>query len=161
MPTDSHTSSWYDASLTQRKLPYLVYKYLFSAVHWSALPNTIFLSTIWKEYFSHINFRKHKRTDRKSRRKLVDSKGVCWWRIARRIADFWILFIFRYSTKLEITTFRKLALFPSSGKRVTFTLLGPLERANRNHFSKDALFSQVFEIRDTGQIPKFSNSEKS
>jgi hypothetical protein len=45
------------------------------------------------------------------------------------------LSIFRYSKKLESTKFRKLDLFPSSGKGETPTLLGPLERANLNHWT--------------------------
>jgi hypothetical protein len=41
---------------------------------------------------------------------------------------------------LENTTFQKLDLFPSSGEgRETTTLLGPLERANLNHWTKDPM----------------------
>jgi hypothetical protein len=42
-------------------------------------------------------------------------------------------------TKLENTTFRKLDLFPSSGYGwETATLLGPLERANLNHWTQQS-----------------------
>jgi hypothetical protein len=39
-----------------------------------------------------------------------------------------------HSKKQENTIFQKLDLFPSSGERETPPLLGPLERANLNHW---------------------------
>jgi hypothetical protein len=43
--------------------------------------------------------------------------------------------------KLENTTFRKLDLFPSSGDGETPALLGPLERANLNHWTTHVIFT--------------------
>jgi hypothetical protein len=51
------------------------------------------------------------------------------------ITGFWTSPIVRYSKKLESAKFRKLVLFPSSGEGETPTLLGPLERANLNHWT--------------------------
>jgi hypothetical protein len=53
----------------------------------------------------------------------------------KRLQELRILSIIQNSKQLENTTFRKLDLFPSSGDRKeTPTLLGPLERANLNHW---------------------------
>jgi hypothetical protein len=50
--------------------------------------------------------------------------------------SFWTLSIVQYSKKFENTTFRKLDLFPSSGQGgKTPSQLGPLERANLNHWT--------------------------
>jgi hypothetical protein len=54
------------------------------------------------------------------------------------LLSFWTLSIVQYSKKLENTTYRKLGLFPSSGRWEggrTPSQLGPLERANFNHRS--------------------------
>jgi hypothetical protein len=48
---------------------------------------------------------------------------------------FYTLHKFRCSKKLENITFLKLGLFPSSDEGETLTLLGPLERANLNHWT--------------------------
>jgi hypothetical protein len=48
------------------------------------------------------------------------------------LPGFWTLSIARYSRNHK-TTFRKLALFPSSGDGEPFTLLSPLGRANLHH----------------------------
>jgi hypothetical protein len=54
---------------------------------------------------------------------------------ATETLDFWTLSIVQNSNQLENTTFQKLDLFPSSGEvRETPILLGPLERANLNHW---------------------------
>jgi hypothetical protein len=46
------------------------------------------------------------------------------------------LSIVRKSNELENTTFRELDLFPSSyEERETSTMLGPIERANLNHWT--------------------------
>jgi hypothetical protein len=42
------------------------------------------------------------------------------------------------------TTFRKLDLFPSSGKGDMHTLLGPLERANLNHLGHVVFLSSNY-----------------
>jgi hypothetical protein len=46
--------------------------------------------------------------------------------------------------KLENTTFRKLDLFPSSDEGWKTPQLGPLERANVNHWPTPARFTQLF-----------------
>jgi hypothetical protein len=52
------------------------------------------------------------------------------------LLSFWTLSIVQYSKKLENTTFWKLDLFPSSGRGGrTPSQLGPLERANLNHWN--------------------------
>jgi hypothetical protein len=51
------------------------------------------------------------------------------------LLSFWTLSIVQYSKKLKNTTFRKLDLFPSSGRGGTPNQLGPLERANLNHWT--------------------------
>jgi hypothetical protein len=48
------------------------------------------------------------------------------------IRNFWVSGLYPSSGIWRNTTFRKLDLFPSSGKK-TPTQLGPLERANVNH----------------------------
>jgi hypothetical protein len=50
---------------------------------------------------------------------------------------FWTLSIV---TGYKNTTFRELALLPSSGKRGGPTQLGPLERASLSHWSSEFLF---------------------
>jgi hypothetical protein len=51
------------------------------------------------------------------------------------LLDFWTLPIARNSKYLENTTLWKLGLFLSSGEgKETPTLIGPLERANLNHW---------------------------
>jgi hypothetical protein len=52
--------------------------------------------------------------------------------------------------------FRKLDLFPSSGRgeRETPTLLGPLERANLTHCAVETLCFPVFRIPDNEQSPQ-------
>jgi hypothetical protein len=49
--------------------------------------------------------------------------------------DFWVFGLGPSSAILKNTTFRKLDLFPSSGKGVGDTPLGQLERANFNHWT--------------------------
>jgi hypothetical protein len=53
------------------------------------------------------------------------------------LLSFWTLFIVQYSKKLENTAFRKLDVFPSSGRGGgrTPSQLGPTERANLNHLT--------------------------
>jgi hypothetical protein len=48
-----------------------------------------------------------------------------------------------YSKKLVNTTFRKLDLFPSSGEEGDRTPLGPLERANLNHWSSEITMARM------------------
>jgi hypothetical protein len=69
--------------------------------------------------------------------------------------DFWTLSIVRKSKKLDNTTFRKLDLLPSSGEggRGTPTLLGPLDRANFNHWT-NVVLSSYFRFPDDGQSPQ-------
>jgi hypothetical protein len=57
--------------------------------------------------------------------------------------------------------FQKLDMFPSSGEGETPTLLGPLEGANLNHWTRmetdpvsKTLCSLDFRIPDNGQSPK-------
>jgi hypothetical protein len=51
--------------------------------------------------------------------------------------EFWIV---------ENIAFQKLALFPSSGeRRKRPTLLGPLERANLNHWTTRVIWQQLYE----------------
>jgi hypothetical protein len=56
------------------------------------------------------------------------------------LLSFWTLSIVQYSKKLENTTFRKLdvSVLRSGGER-TPCQLGPLERANLNHWTALAL----------------------
>jgi hypothetical protein len=52
------------------------------------------------------------------------------------LLSFWTLSMVHYSKKLENTTFRKLNLFPSSGRGGGApSQLGRLERANLNHWT--------------------------
>jgi hypothetical protein len=54
------------------------------------------------------------------------------------LLSFWTLSVVQYSKKLENTTFRKLDLFPSSGRGArTPSQLGPLERANLRHWTTE------------------------
>jgi hypothetical protein len=67
---------------------------------------------------------------------LVNSKVLTMvYNTQTELLGFWTLFIIQYSKKLENTMFQKLDLFLSSGERETPTLLGPLERANINHWT--------------------------
>jgi hypothetical protein len=58
---------------------------------------------------------------------------------------FWTLSIVRKSKILDNTTFRKLDLLPSSGEGggETPTVLGPLDRANLNHWNESWLDSRL------------------
>jgi hypothetical protein len=58
------------------------------------------------------------------------------------LLGFCTLFIIQYIKKLENTMFQNLDLFLSSGEGETLTMLGPLERANINHWTVDSPKSQ-------------------
>jgi hypothetical protein len=64
------------------------------------------------------------------------------------IRNFWVSGLNPTSGVWRNTTFRKLDLFPYSGKRgwgkKTPTHLGPLERANLNHWTTAVWFTQLF-----------------
>jgi hypothetical protein len=84
-------------------------------------------------------------------------------RNGRKLQNYWIFGPFPSSGILEKTTFRKLDLFPSSGEGGgEDTQLGPLERANLNHWSpspeegKRSCFRNVVftRISDDGKSPK-------
>jgi hypothetical protein len=71
--------------------------------------------------------------------------------------DSWVFGLCPSSGILKNTTFRKLDLFPSAGKGwETPALLGPLERANLNHWSSIV----YFRIPDDGQVQKSSNPNR-
>jgi hypothetical protein len=59
--------------------------------------------------------------------------------------NHWVFGLYPSSRKLENTMFRKLDPFPSSGEwEETSTQLGPLERANLNHWTTPVRFTQLF-----------------
>jgi hypothetical protein len=68
-----------------------------------------------------------------------------FWRVVTMVnntRNFWVSGLYPSSGVWPTTTFRKLDLFPSSGKRggrgkKTPTQFGPLERANLNHWTTD------------------------
>jgi hypothetical protein len=65
----------------------------------------------------------------------ADSKGFWLWCVTLIITGLWALSVFQYS-KNHRNNFQKLDLFPSSGEEQEApTVLGPLERANPNHWS--------------------------
>jgi hypothetical protein len=71
---------------------------------------------------------------------LLDLKGVT---MVYNTQNYWGFGLCPSSRilKTKTTTFRKLDLFRSSGEGETPTLLGPLERANHNHWTIHVIFT--------------------
>jgi hypothetical protein len=83
-----------------------------------------------------------------------------FWRVLMlvyntQLLGFWTFSIVWYSRNIKDTTFPKLDLFPSSGGGgggETPTPLGPLKRANLNHWTTPVRFTQLYYHLWTGKF---------